>query len=311
MNLHPERFGPVPKIAWISIEVLAADPRYQRSIESRGSQANIKHIAEQFSWALFGAATVVEVEDGYSVIDGQHRIEAARRLGISDVPCLVVEADSVAAQARLFVAANKNRVALTPLAIHAAMVTAEDPKALGVKAACDAAGVEILPYPVQVSLMKKGGQTLAIGALNAAYKQHGGDALEQALKLIMVHWPEIGGVRAERIKALTHLVSRLRADDVGKAITELTPEKIDRQAAMAGEMQRSKHEVITQLISGMIRPEPTVSEPPAAASRGPDDGTHLTAPVNRRCQSCRMIFKTRLLHKVICDGCEERGVALA
>src|SRR3546814_7094126 len=99
----PYAYGKRLELAWIAVEALAVDPSYQRSIEGKRSQATIKRMVAEFSWALFGAATVADTPDGYRVIDGQHRIEAARRLGIAEVPCLLVEADDPKAQALFFV----------------------------------------------------------------------------------------------------------------------------------------------------------------------------------------------------------------
>jgi hypothetical protein len=117
-------FGPRPAYADLPVRDLAVDSSYQRSIEARRNQAAIERICENFRWSLFGIVTVTKGLTGYLIIDGQHRTEAARRLKLASVPCLIVPPLSRQDQALAFVAANRDRVSVTPFAIHHAMVAA-------------------------------------------------------------------------------------------------------------------------------------------------------------------------------------------
>lgn len=122
----PDTFGPKPELAWLPVADLAVDPSYQRSVETRRSQAAIEGIAEHFRWALFGTVTVTKGLVGYLIIDGQHRVEAARRRKIVSVPCIAIGTASVREQAMAFVDANRRRLTVGPFAIYHAMVHAGD-----------------------------------------------------------------------------------------------------------------------------------------------------------------------------------------
>jgi len=90
-------FGPKPALVEIDVTLMSVDARYQRDTASRRSQNIIQKIAETFKWTRFGVVVVVKIDARYFVIDGQHRVEAARLLGIDRVPCVVLPHASVEA----------------------------------------------------------------------------------------------------------------------------------------------------------------------------------------------------------------------
>lgn len=210
--------GPMPKMDWLPVDKLTADARFQRSIESRRSQSNIKNIVERFTWSLFQVATVANVDGTFSIIDGQHRVEAARQIGLETVPCIVIEVENVAEAARLFVDANRNRVTLTPQAIHKALVAAGDEQACAVDRAASAAGIEILPYPIQGVHMRPG-QTLAVGTIRNLVREVGEATATEVLAIVSGCWSDPGGIRAERIKAVAFAVVRHDLAPVQKALS--------------------------------------------------------------------------------------------
>lgn len=261
------KYGTPPKLAWIEPARLSADPRYQRSIEGKRSQANIARIVEDFSWALFGAATVAETaaeegEPALRIIDGQHRVEAARRLGISHVPCLLVEVATLAEAARIFVRANRDRVALTPLAIHAALVEAGDAEACSIKFCCDAAGVELLRYPVQVRSMKAG-QTMAIGTIRQVRNWWGEAALTEALRLVLRFWPQPGEIRAERIRAVGMMVRGEGEAAAARALQACGAAVLERVAHRAPEEGMPRYQAIYKALYRHHRAADSSSRLPA------------------------------------------------
>lgn len=324
MTAETTPFGALPKLAWIAVDVLTADPRYQRTIESRSSRANITRIVERFSWALFGAATVADTPDGYRVIDGQHRIEAARRLEIAEVPCLLVEALDLAAQAQLFVDANRHRVGLTALAMHHAMVAAGDTVAVAIQHICAEADVEILRYPVMASMMKPR-QLQAVGSLSMVLKRHGADVLRDTLMIVARHWPEPGGLTGGRIRGVAIEVGRQGAEAVDARIRRLGAAKVEEAADGELAPGQARFALLANAIAGPAtapalpkpRPRPaTVSPadvagkrrhaplPEVAPDRVPDEIDQvLTVPVLRRCQRCPRTFKTRHVQQYFCETC--------
>lgn len=165
-------FGEKPALAWLPLDKVSVDAKYQRDTATRRSRLLIEKITATFRWRRFGVVLAVKHAGGWHVIDGQHRCEAARACGIDKIPAVVLPHASVEEAAADFVAINRDRVTVTPLHIHHAMIAAGDPEALAIARACKAAGVEICRYPVPANNMKPG-QTLAVGTIARLVKLHG------------------------------------------------------------------------------------------------------------------------------------------
>lgn len=134
-------FGPKPSLAWLPIGKVSVDAKYQRDTASRRSRNLIEKIAANFRWSRFGVVLAVKHADGWFVIDGQHRVEACRQIGIASIPAVVLPHATVEEAAADFVAINRDRVAVTSLHIHHAQLAAGDPEAKAIERACRAAGV--------------------------------------------------------------------------------------------------------------------------------------------------------------------------
>jgi hypothetical protein len=91
---------------------LQVDEQYQRT--ETASEPKIKSIASEWSWLACGCLIVGLRDDEFRVIDGMHRLMAARkRDDISDLPCLVFEVDDARAEALGFLRVNTNRKPMT------------------------------------------------------------------------------------------------------------------------------------------------------------------------------------------------------
>lgn len=162
-------YGQRPELGWLPVALLSVDETYQRKIDSRRSQAAIENIVQSFKWSCFGTALVTQKDEGWLIIDGQHRVEAARRLDIKTVPCIVVHQATVAEQAAIFVSTNQVRVQVNPYTLFHARLAAREPLALEVQHLCDEACLAIPKYPVQKDRMAPG-QTLALITLERIVK---------------------------------------------------------------------------------------------------------------------------------------------
>lgn len=204
--------GPTPELAWLPVERLRVDHRYQRSIESDRSQRLIKRITAEFRWLSFQAilATIDrEAPDGpgWLILDGQHRTEAARRVGIKQVPAVVVTAADVAEQAQAFVRTNLNRVTINQFAIHHARVASGDEGALDIDRVCRAAGLAVPKYPIQADRLEPG-QTLALGTIAKIIAELGVPASIGLLKAIAGAWRQHPGyLRASLFKGVALIVA--------------------------------------------------------------------------------------------------------
>lgn len=115
--LPPLSPGEKPQLRWIAVDLLRVDTLYQRSVNERGAR-NIRRIAREFNWSMFGTVIVSETDAGiYLIIDGQHRTLAASLRGVKDVPCQIVKIDT-ANQARAFAAINGGVTAITPMQLY-------------------------------------------------------------------------------------------------------------------------------------------------------------------------------------------------
>jgi hypothetical protein len=270
-----DRFGPRPRYADLPVADLAVDSSYQRSIELRRNQAAIERICEGFRWSLFGVVTVTKGLVGYLIIDGQHRTEAARRLKIETVPCLVVPPISRKDQALAFVAANRDRVPVTQFAIHHALVAAGDEKASALAAMCSAAGVDIPHYPIPANKSKPE-QTLAIGALAQLLEARGqerGAALLGAVRRAFAS--DQGALRAPIISALAAMdqASPLDPGAVERVLKGIGHRAFEKRCALLlidGANSKTRAQAVIAVLTELLaKPHQETTPPPVAKAEPP------------------------------------------
>lgn len=205
-------------LEWIDLRDLRIDPKYQRPIGGRGEK-NIKQVIENFSWSLFSPLVVCERPNGlYAVIDGQHRAIAARTHGgIDKVPCLVIKGDP-SDEAKAFSVINGAVTAISEQQIWHARLVAGDNTAVRLQRVLEKTGVSI-PRSQKPSTSMIAGETMAIGALEKAFKTYGTEVLELAIRTIVETGKGNPGLlRAPLITATTAVLSahpKWLADDQG------------------------------------------------------------------------------------------------
>lgn len=176
----PSSFGKVPKLEWLSIAALVVDPEYQREISNLGRK-NIRHIAENFNWSMFGTVMVAAIGSSrFAIVDGQHRTTAAALCGIEKVPCQIVDALR-GEQAAAFRAINGNTTRPHTIQLFHASVTAGEPNALRIIAVCKRAGVRI----AKSLQSRRDGETFSVGAIGKGIERHGEATVELALRMIV------------------------------------------------------------------------------------------------------------------------------
>jgi hypothetical protein len=162
------------------------DDRYQRRV-SQGSMMRIRRILRDFTWARFGAITVARTKDnGYAVIDGQHRVIAARTLGIADVPAVIVSGDT-ADQAADFVGINTTRTSVATIDKFRARVASGD------ETACEVA--ELLSRldistDVAAGTSLQPRQTRAVTLLEKMIKRIGAGEVYTTLEILLDAQPD-------------------------------------------------------------------------------------------------------------------------
>lgn len=198
--------GAVPMLQWIKIKDLVVDMSYQRPIVGRG-RINVARIARDFRWTFFAPVVVSPVEGGsFAIIDGQHRTTAAALCGFDSVPCQVVIA-AQGEQAAAFKAINGVITPITPMALYAAALTAQEGWAIEITDICAEADVTLLRYPITTDRQAPG-QTMAVGALRACLRRYDRKNLVIALRCITQSRNNKPGMLSARvIKALCESVS--------------------------------------------------------------------------------------------------------
>jgi hypothetical protein len=226
--------GPKPDLKWIPTKELYIDHQYQRGTQSKASQRNLKYLVDEFSWAHCGTLIVVQVEkQRYAVIDGQHRLAAAKKRCIPEMPCVIVRDSDFKKQAQSFSIINSKRVKLHPMAQFHAAAADGDPDAVALKSLLKDCNIQIPKVPVA-----KGDtwprETQAIGTLLAMLGKYSVNQISWALKIIPeAYGEERGQMRSSLIKALAEFAKNNLAADktkMAEVLRDLDPSDLEKDA---------------------------------------------------------------------------------
>ncbi len=175
---NPEAKEAVQQIRLIPLASIVTE-EYQRVLNMK----NVAGIVRDFDPAKLGVLVVSHRTDGtYSILDGQHRLTALRRLGYTAANCIVLEGMTIQQEADYFRRQNENKQSLRIADTFNASVWAEDAESIRIKEIMDRYGFRL----------GKSGQPMcvcAIGALQSIVRQFGDVALERTLESIAVTWP--------------------------------------------------------------------------------------------------------------------------
>lgn len=190
MTDHP---GPLAELAWLPVDKLDVDPSYQRSLDTKASQKLIQKIADNFRWISFQAILATPQGQGdnkrWLIIDGQHRVAAAKQRGIKHVPAVVVAEASQAEQASAFVGANRDRAPMQAQHIFHARLVAGDADCQIIARICKKAGIQLYRYNIAAKQFKPG-WTAATPALLAALRRYGERATELGVAAVAAAYKE-------------------------------------------------------------------------------------------------------------------------
>lgn len=178
--------GRMPVLQFLQPDELSIDTSYQRSIEASESQTLIRRIAQHWNWDLCQPLVVARRTGegaGLFVIDGQHRLAAARlRRDIAQLPCVVVDYASAADEAASFVHLNQQRRALSAMDIFRAALASEDPTARAIMGAMEAAGLSLAPHSNHTAW--KPGMVSNIGGIQRDWQRFGEAVVREALQVL-------------------------------------------------------------------------------------------------------------------------------
>lgn len=171
----------MPALDWLDKDLIDIDTSYQRGLD----EGRVQKILDWFAWDSFGAIVVAPAADGrYHAIDGQHRLEAARRHPkVSVVPAIIITATGTAAEAETFVNVNAARKNVSKLEMYWAQLASGDDEAETVRQVCERAGVRLMRYPGSGGKYSAG-ETVAIGAIQSLVAKRGAMRSRQILQLL-------------------------------------------------------------------------------------------------------------------------------
>jgi hypothetical protein len=250
---------------------LSVDPRQELS------RTLIRRIAMFWDWSLCQPLAVARRADGsFMVVDGQHRLEAARMRGdIEDLPCVVTAYQNAGDEAAAFVALNQQRRPLTHIDLFKAALAAEDESAGAIARLLTEAGLRLAPHTNFTAW--KPGMVSNIGGIQQAFRGAGERATTLALQALArgfagqvlryagTIFPGIVGavvheLRVEGKIELDRMAAVLGAKTQVEWRTEITLE----MAATGVERPRAAKNLILRLYGEAARRQPTMVAAPAA-----------------------------------------------
>lgn len=183
LKINPP-LGRMPALQYALPGELQVDETYQRSLENESSKSLVNKIAQFWNWDLCQPLVVARRSGGeLFVIDGQHRLQAAKLRGdITQIPCVIVEYTSVADEAASFVHLNQQRRPLSAVDVFKAAVASEDPVSMQIAEALGEAGLTLATHSNNVSW--KPGMVNNISGIQACWRERGPRVTKEALILL-------------------------------------------------------------------------------------------------------------------------------
>jgi hypothetical protein len=203
----------------LPINELLVDERYQRPLEAK----RVEKIVKNFDEDLFGALEVSERNGTYAVYDGQHRLVAARKLGMEKVPCLIHSGISLEREAELFVALQQGRKGVNPVEKFRARCFYGDEDAQAIERIISDAGFRVASRGPDAG---QAGTIRAVSAVEWIYRRFGGEHLHHTLRTVYDLW--LGDQRSTDGYFLQGV-----ADFLSGYGTRLTDESLERLRAEA------------------------------------------------------------------------------
>lgn len=175
--------GAPPAVQFVAVDRLDVDDSYQRQLDTPNSKRHVLAIARDWDWRLCVPLLVSQRGGALYVIDGQHRLEAARLRGdIPHLPCCVGAYASAAEEAALFVASNRARRPMNRLDDYRAAVASGDAASVEIERLLRAAGLAVAR--VATPALWQPGELGCTKGLYSALAKHGEERLARVLSLI-------------------------------------------------------------------------------------------------------------------------------
>lgn len=234
------------KFAEIPVDMLCVPDTYQRM-----THGHEKKIASNWDKRKAGAL-VVSYRDGcLYVIDGQHRLLAARMVGENSMPCQIYENLTENEEAVIFGNQDENKIRLKTVEKLRALYVGEDPAAITLKKICDEYGIVLLPMDSKEKAPVLTGLRVTITALS----NYGEVCVRWIFDTIKKSgWRLVSGAYSESsINSLRNIyvAHKSELDRVQERIVSVY-EKIDYETAKARAVVRYPHRSKTAALTAML-----------------------------------------------------------
>lgn len=200
------------RLRWVPLARMTVSSQSQRDL----NEARVDHIVATFDLEQIGAPTVNLRDGNYWIIDGQHRVEALRRIGWEDqqIQCWTYEGLSEDEEAEKFLKLN-DTLTVNALAKFRVAVQA------GRLVECDIDRI-VRAQNLVVSADKVPGAIGAVGTLRRIYARSGAGVLRQTLIMIRDAYGD-AGLEAAVLDGAALFVQRNAADaDFGQIVQRLS-----------------------------------------------------------------------------------------
>lgn len=180
---YAEQKGTMPILQFCTPKQLQIDRSYQRDLDEN-SRALIGRIARGWDWSLFQPLVVARRTDGSMyVVDGQHRLEAAKLRGdIQQLPAVILHPADPADEAAVFVQLNQQRRPLTAYALFNAALAAGDQQACALDTILRETGLGFTG--AADPKLTKPGRLNSVGLIRKWHARNGDEATRQVLTAI-------------------------------------------------------------------------------------------------------------------------------
>ncbi len=219
------------KIENVDLDKLQVDASYQR-----GVKPHHRKIAADFNPAAAGILHVGRRHDGSLwLIDGQQRREAMLKANLKTWKAIVIQSDGPRYEAIIFKLLNgrDTRKGLNPVELFKACLVANDPVALAVVRAVEAAGLRLKT--------DRGGsrgwpELACCGGLYRECQRYGEESVARALKDMATAWPGMDDVMSLTLPiSMCKLYGRLGSDidsvRMARTLASVPPRKILLESA--------------------------------------------------------------------------------
>lgn len=199
----PEGLDPTKEsiIEEVSPGELHFDTRYQRPVD----MSWVRKLAAGFDMRRFGVVVTSLRQDGrLYVVDGQHRVSAARMTGVAKVPVVIYDDLTPAEESALFSSLNTERKRMQPEELYWADFLAGNEEAVGIATALERSGHRL-------SRKQRGQHGITcFGALRSAYRYDEGESLLLALQYLAAAWGHGEKLDAPAIRAVVRFLVQYR-----------------------------------------------------------------------------------------------------